>query len=53
MTGEFVHAALEERMVPGLLFLSEHAPQLSITEITKWPLCFVFSFVQLVMQRYK
>ena len=28
-------ATLEERIVPGLLFSSQCAPQLSVTEITK------------------
>ena len=46
MTGEPAHATLEERMVPGLLFSSEQTSQLSIIEIAKWPLCFVFSYVQ-------
>ena len=50
MTDEPVHTVLEERMVPGLLFSSD---QLSITEMVKWPLHFVFSFVQPVTQRYK
>ena len=46
MTGEPVHATLEERMVSGLLFSSEDTFQLWITERAKWPLCFVFSYVQ-------
>ena len=45
MTAEPTHTALEEGMVPGLLFLSKRALQLSITEIAKWSLCFVFSYV--------
>ena len=40
------------RMAPDLLFSSEHAPQLSITEIAKWPLSLVFSYVQPITQRY-
>ena len=32
MTDEPAHNALEEKMVPGLLFSSECAPQLSITK---------------------
>ena len=40
MTGEPVHTALVE-MVPGLLFLSELMP---ITEIAKWPLCFISQY---------
>ena len=40
-------------MEEGLLFLSEHAPQLSITELAKWPLSFIFSFAQPITQHYK
>ena len=51
-----VHTANEERMAPDLLFLSERASQLSITEIAKWPqlIRFVFSYVvPLITHRYK
>ena len=40
-------AWLEERMVPGLLFSSEYVPQV------KWPLCFIFSYLQPITQRNK
>ena len=53
MTGEPTHTVLEERMAPSLLFSSECMPQLSITEIAKWPLCFIFSYIQSVTQHYK
>ena len=43
MTGE--PAPTEKRMAPGLLFSSECAHKLTITEIAKWPLCFIFSYV--------
>ena len=33
-------------MVPGLIFSSEHIPQQSVTEIVKWPLRFIFGYVQ-------
>ena len=33
-------------MALGLLSSPERAPQISITEIAKWPLHFVFSYVQ-------
>ena len=46
MTGEPAHSTLQEGMVPGLLFLSEYASQLSITEIVQLSLCSVFSYVQ-------
>ena len=53
MTGEPAHSTLEERMSPGLLFSSDCVSQLSITEITKWKLCFIFSYVQPVTWHYK
>ena len=53
MTGEPAHTTLEKRTVSGLLFSSEYTQQLSITEIVKWPLCFIFRYVQLVTQHYK
>ena len=37
MTGEPTHAASKERMVPEVMFLTEHTPQISITESkVKW-----------------
>ena len=46
MTDEPVHTALEETMAPGL-FSSERESQLPIiTETAKWPLHFIFSYVQ-------
>ena len=57
VTGEPVHIALEcIRRKNGtrlLLFSSERMPQLSVTEIAKWPLHFVFSYVQPVTHCYK
>ena len=47
MTGEPTHAASKERMVPELMFSSEHAPQLSQTASkVQWPLRFDFNYVQ-------
>ena len=41
-------------MVPELIFKNEHAPWLSITDSqVKWPLCFAFSYVQLIIQCYR
>ena len=44
-----------ERMAPDLLFSSECTVRVStsITEIAKRPLCFIFSYVQLITQHYK
>ena len=51
MTGEPEHAYYIKRtMASHLMFSSERVPQLSITEKVKW---FIFSYVQLVTQRYK
>ena len=45
MTGEPMHTALKERMAPEVMFLTERAPYLSITDSNvKWTLCFAFSF---------
>ena len=33
MTGEPVHTASKERMAPEVMFLTEHKPQISITEV--------------------
>ena len=52
MTGEPTHIALKERMVPELIFSSEHVLQLSQTASkVQWPLCFDFSYVQPITQR--
>ena len=40
-------------MVPGLFFLYECAPQLSIIETEKRPLHFIFSYIQPDTQCYK
>ena len=54
MTGEPAHTTPKKRMVPELMFLSEHAPQLSIIDSkVKWPLRFTFSYVQPITQHYK
>ena len=54
MTGEPTHTVSRERMAPELMFSSERASQLSITDSkAKWPLCIVFSHVQLIIQCYK
>ena len=53
MTSEPMHTALEERIEPGLLFMSECVLQLSISEIVKWPIHFIISYVQSVTQNYK
>ena len=53
MAGEPTYAASKGRVVPELLFLFKRAPQLSITKIVKWPLHFVFRYVQPVTQCYK
>ena len=42
------HTVPEERMVPEFMFLSEHVPQLSITDWkVKWPLHFTFTYSML------
>ena len=47
MTGEPTHTASKERMVPELIFSSEHMPQISKTASkVQWPLHFAFSYVQ-------
>ena len=41
MTGEPVHAASKERMAPEVMwFLSEHMPQLSITDLNVYTAMF-------------
>ena len=41
MTGELMHTASKERMVPELMFSSERTPQLSKpASKVQWPLCF-------------
>ena len=37
MTSEPMYITLEEKMATGLLLLSEHVPQSSTIETTKWP----------------
>ena len=54
MTGEPTNTTSKETRVPTLMFLSECAPQLSITDSkVKWPLHFTFSYVQSVTQHQK
>ena len=51
MTGEPTHTASKERMMQKLMFLSEHAPQLTnIALKVQWPLR--FAFTQLCSVRY-
>ena len=39
MTSEPTHTASKERIVPEVIFSTEHMPQLSITDLKKkWPL---------------
>ena len=45
MTGEPMYTASKERMAPEVMFLTECAPQLSITNSkVKWLLCYAFSY---------
>ena len=54
MTGEPTHTTSKERMVPELMLLSGRMPQLSYIALkVQWPLCFTFSYVQPVTQRYR
>ena len=54
MTGEPAHTTSKERMMPEINFKSEHAPQLSITDLkVKCPLHFTYSYIQPVIQHYK
>ena len=57
MTGEPAHSTLDERMAPALLFSSKHVPQLSITEIAKWPLLhfelYMFSHYTVLREHYQ
>ena len=51
MSGESMYNASKGRMAPELMFSSEHTLQLSKT--ASKPLCFTFSYVQPITQRYK
>ena len=54
MTGEPMHTASKEMMVPEILFSSERVPQLpSTASKVQWPLHFAFSYVQPITQRYR
>ena len=55
MTGESAHTISKERTSPDLMFLSEHAPQLLITDSkVKWPLCFqLYMFSRYTMLQTK
>ena len=47
MTGEPAHTASKERMVPEVMFSTEHMSQISITDSkVKWLLCFAFSILR-------
>ena len=52
MTGEPMHTASKEKLVPELMFLSERTPQLSISDSqVKWP--FNMYHFQLCLAHYK
>ena len=54
MTGEPVHTASKERMAPELMFSSEHALQLSNTDLeSEVVITLRFNYVQPITQRYK
>ena len=43
MTGEPMHTASKEWMIPEVMFSTERMPQLSITDLNvKWPLTLLF-----------
>ena len=52
MTSEPKHTT-EERIVLGLSLSAKRTPRLSNTEIKKWPLGSIISYVQPITQHYK
>ena len=54
MTGEPTHTTSMKSVAPELMFLFEHVPHLSITDLkVRWSLHFTVGYVQPVTQCYK